>query len=64
MPPPIAKPTPISTQVSASSGAPSWPSVVRMAIAMPSMPIMLPRRDVSGLESPRSARMNSTPAMR
>jgi hypothetical protein len=34
------------------------------AIAMPSMPSRLPRRELSGLASPRSARMNSDPAIR
>ena len=39
-------------------------SVVAIAIAMPIMPNMLPRRLDSGLDSPRSARMNRTPATR
>ena len=33
-------------------------------IAMPIMPNRLPWRDVAGLDSPRSDRMNSTPATR
>ena len=40
------------------------PSVVSTAIAMPIMPNRLPRRLVSGCDSPRSARMNRTPAIR
>ena len=39
-------------------------SVAPIAIAMPTMPYRLPRRAVSWLDSPRSARMNSTPATR
>ena len=39
-------------------------SVVTMAIAMPTMPNRLPCRLVSGLDRPRSARMNRTPATR
>ena len=31
-----------------------------MAMAMPAMPMMLPRREVTGLDNPRSARMKST----
>jgi hypothetical protein len=40
------------------------PSVVRIAIAIPTMPNVLPRRDVAGLDKPLSARMKSTPAAR
>src|SRR5882724_4361960 len=39
-------------------------SVVATAIAMPIMPKKLPWRDVAGHESPRSERMNNTPATR
>jgi hypothetical protein len=39
-------------------------SVVPIAIAIPMMPYMLPRRLDSGLESPRSAEMKRTPATR
>src|SRR5882724_6823292 len=39
-------------------------SVVATAIAMPIMPKKLPWRDDAGLESPRSDRMNNTPATR
>ena len=39
-------------------------SVVTMAIAMPAMPRVLPWRDVSGFDRPRSARMKRTPATR
>ena len=63
MPPPISKPPTISAQVS-SERSPIWPSVVSTAMAMPIMPSRLPRRELSGLDSPRSARMNSTPEVR
>jgi len=39
-------------------------SVVPIAIAMPIMPSRLPRRLDAGLDSPRSDRMNRTPATR
>jgi len=39
-------------------------SVVTIAIAMPAMPKKLPCRLEAGLESPRSERMNRTPATR
>ncbi len=39
-------------------------SVVATAIAMPIMPVRLPRRLLSGLDRPRSARMKQTPAIR
>jgi hypothetical protein len=39
-------------------------SVVPTAIAMPSIPVKLPRRLLSGLDSPLSARMKQTPAIR
>ena len=38
--------------------------LVAMAMAMPSMPNILPWRLDSGLESPRNARMNRTPEPR
>src|SRR5436190_12269 len=63
MAPPIAMPR--MTRVQASLSAGGWlASVVATAIAMPTMPNRLPCRDVAGLESPRSDRMNSTPATR
>ena len=46
------------------SVTPATHSVVATAIAMPSMPRRLPVRDVTGLESPRNARMNNTPETR
>ena len=64
MPPPMARPPAISSQVSGASGAPIWASVVAMAMAIPVMPSRLPRREVSGLDRPRSAMMNSTAAAR
>ena len=63
MPPPMAMPRITSTQATPSAGG--WlASVVATAIAMPIMPNKLPWRDVAGLDSPRSDRMNSTPATR
>src|SRR5215831_6003022 len=60
---PMAMPTMTSSQARPSAGG--WlASVVATAIAMPIMPNRLPRRDVAGLDSPRSERMNSTPATR
>jgi len=38
--------------------------VVQIAITIPAMPSMLPRRLDSGLDNPRSAWMNRTPATR
>src|SRR5437762_8260434 len=61
--PPMAMPRMTSTQATPSSGG--WlASVVATAIAMPIMPNRLPWRDDAGLDSPRSDRMNSTPATR
>src|ERR1700735_1479030 len=63
MPPPSAMPSTTSPQAAADAGG--WAAtVVSTAIAMPIMPKKLPCRDVAGLDSPRSARMNSTPATR
>ena len=63
MPPPMAMPRMTSTQATPSAGG--WlASVVATAIAMPIMPNRLPWRDDAGLDSPRSDRMNSTPATR
>ena len=63
MPPPMAMPRMTSTQATPSAGG--WlASVVATAIAMPIMPNKLPWRDEAGLDSPRSDRMNSTPATR
>ena len=39
-------------------------SVVKMAIAMPTMPRVLPRREVAGCDRPFSARMNRAPETR
>ena len=64
--PPTATPPAISSRV-IPSRAPvrnSTTRVVATAIAMPIMPIWLPRRLVTGLDSPRSARMKSTPQSR
>jgi len=60
---PMAMPMMTSSQARPSAGG--WlASVVATAIAMPIMPSKLPRRDVAGLDNPRSDRMNSTPATR
>ena len=63
MPPPIATPRITSTQAMPSAGG-CDASVVATAIAMPIMPKKLPWRLEAGLDSPRSDRMNSTPATR
>ena len=42
----------------------SWRERGGTAMVMPIMPSMLPRRELSGLDRPRSARMNSTPEAR
>ena len=63
VPPPSAKPRTTSVQAPKPPGG-CDASVVTMAIAMPTMPNRLPCRLVSGLDSPRSARMKSTPATR
>src|SRR5580704_15795505 len=61
--PPIATPSTTRSQAMPSAGG--WlASVVAIAIAMPTMPKILPWRDVAGLDSPRSDRMKSTPATR
>src|SRR5580704_17144951 len=57
--------TPRITNSQPSPSAGGWAaSVVATAIAMPIMPKKLPWRDDAGLDSPRSDRMNSTPATR
>src|SRR5580765_7011481 len=61
--PPMAMPSTTSSHAMPSAGG--WlASVVTIAIAMPIMPKKLPWRDEAGLDSPRSDRMNSTPATR
>src|SRR5579863_2246839 len=61
--PPIATPRITRSQAMPSAGG--WlASVVPIAITMPTMPNRLPWRDEAGLDSPRSDRMNSTPATR
>src|SRR4029077_21130660 len=61
--PPIAMPATTRIQDTASEGG--WlASVVAIAITMPIMPKKLPCRDEAGLDSPRSDRMNNTPATR
>ena len=63
MPPPMAIPR--MTRIQATPSAGGWlASVVATAIPMPIMPNRLPWRDEAGLDSPRSDRMNSTPATR
>src|SRR6202051_1445895 len=61
--PPMAMPSTTSNQARPSVGG--WlASVFATAIAMPAMPRKLPCRDDAGLDSPRSDRMNRTPATR
>ena len=66
MVPPTATPATIRPSVRASSTPDDkrMARVVPTAMTMPTMPSVLPRRLVSGLERPRSARMNSTPQTR
>src|ERR1700710_379048 len=61
--PPMAMPRTTSSQPIPSAGG-CAASVVATAIPMPIMPKKLPWRDEAGLDSPRSDRMNSTPATR
>ena len=61
--PPMATPRTTRIQPIASAGG-CAASVMPIAIAMPAMPRKLPCRDDAGLDSPRSERMNSTPASR
>src|ERR1019366_486605 len=61
--PPRATPSTTSTQPMPSAGG-CAASVVATAIAMPAMPRKLPWRLDAGLDSPRSDRMNRTPATR
>src|ERR1700730_455040 len=63
MPPPSAIPSTTRTQAPSPAGG-CAASVVAIAIAMPIMPNMLPRRLEAGLDRPRSARMKRTPATR
>ena len=63
VPPPMPTPSTIRPHVSPSAMSAST-RVVTIAIAMPVMPRRLPRREVSGDESPRSARMKSAPETR
>src|SRR5262249_8352464 len=63
MPPPTARPAAIRPTVAPDTSC-SCASVVAMAIVMPIMPNRVPRRELSGLERPRSAMMNSTPENR
>ncbi len=63
MPPPSAMPPATSAHDTVSVGG-CEPSVVSTAMVMPIMPNWLPRRLESGLDRPRSARMNRTPATR
>ena len=61
--PPMAMPRTTSSQPIPSAGG-CAASVVATAIPMPIMPKKLPWRDEAGLDSPRSDRMNRTPATR
>src|SRR5262249_53725892 len=59
LPPTTIPPTTSPQAVGLAGGGD--PRVVSTAMAMPSMPNRLPRRLGSGLDRPRSARMNRTP---
>ena len=64
---PMAPPRPIPSNTSIQAPIPpadAAASVVRMAIVMPIMPNRLPCRLEAGLDNPRNARMNRTPATR
>src|SRR5208282_3653928 len=63
VPPPTAMPAITRPQEIESAGG-CDPSVVSTAIAMPIIPRRLPSRLDTGLDSPRSAWMNRTPATR
>ena len=52
------------TQVDTLSAAPIRHSVVTIARVMPTMPNVLPCREVAGLDNPRNARMKKTPEAR
>jgi hypothetical protein len=61
---PIPPPTTIAPMISAMDAIGCVASVVTMAIVIPIMPVMLPRRLLSGFDRPRRARMKQTPAIR
>ena len=61
-PPPMARPSTISPKRPTPGVASA--SVVAMAMPMPIMPNVLPRRLVVGCDRPRSARMNRMPETR
>src|SRR5690349_1092526 len=60
MPPPIT----IAATISGKEAISCTTSVVTMAMVIPTMPVRLPRRLLSGLERPLSARMKQTPEIR
>src|SRR6202035_709558 len=59
----MATPSTTSSQPMPAAGG-CAANVVAIAMPMPIMPKKLPCRDDAGLDSPRSDRMNSTPATR
>ncbi len=61
---PINPPMTMATRISVMLANRCTTSVVTIAISMPAMPRRLPRREVAGEDSPRSARMNRPPATR
>ena len=63
VPPPATRPSATSVQAPTPAGG-CAASVVSTAMVMPTMPNRLPSRLVSGFDSPRKARMNSTPDTR
>src|SRR6476646_6898655 len=62
MPPP--RPRPARIRMIEPMSRSETPSVVSTAIVMPIMPYMLPWREVTGLDRPRSARMKRIPETR
>ena len=61
---PIAPPISTPAAISSNEITPGSASVVAIAITMPATPITLPRRAVSGEDSPRSAMMKQIAAAR
>ena len=61
---PIAPPITTPAAISSNETTPGSASVVATAMTMPATPIALPRRAVSGDDSPRSAMMKQIAATR
>ena len=60
----MAPPMTMPATISGYDTMPGEARVVPIAITMPAMPNMLPERDVTGDDRPRSARMKQTDATR